>query len=93
MKITLNLSKHCIQTEARLLHDGFVSQYFKSGTDKALLEEKIELIKTILEKCDFGYLRSAYPELCGHGNDHIVLSIDKKKRIDVIINGNNIRLF
>lgn len=90
MKIKLNLSKHCIQTEAKRLYNQSVSQYFQAAGESRQLEEKIEILKEVLEKCDFPGLRSIYPELAGNYAGKASLTIDSQKRIVILINGREI---
>ncbi len=87
MNIKLNLSKHCIETEAKKLYNQFLSQYFKADTDKERLEEQIEILKTILEQFDFPGLRSRYPELAGHHDTDIFISKNKQNQTVIIIVG------
>jgi len=93
MKIKLNLSNHCIETETKRLYNQFVSEYFKDGSDNKHLEKQIEIFKTILERCDFPSLRSRYPELAGSHTGEAILTIDKQNRIVIHINGKEIYLF
>ncbi len=93
MKIKLNLSNHCIQTEAKRLYNQSVSQFFKAGAESSRLEKKIEILKTVLEKCDFPRLRSRYPELAGSHTGEAILTIGKQNRIVIHINGKEIYLF
>jgi len=93
MKIKLNLSKHCIQTEAKRLYNQLISDYFRAGAESSRLEKKIEILKTVLEKCDFPRLRSMYPELAGNCSNDVTLSIDNHNRIVVLTNGKEIYPF
>ncbi len=90
MNIKLNLRKHCIETEIKKIYNRSVSQYFKSGTDKAQLEKQIDLLKTFLEKSDFSYLRSTYPELAGHSDADVTLKTDGQDRIIILLDDKKI---
>lgn len=66
MKITLNLSKHCIETEAKRIYEDSLTQYFKVFDSKRPeLEEKIEGLRNFLEYTDFNHLRSRHQALAG----------------------------
>ena len=90
MKIKLNLSQHCIETETKLLYNQAVLKYFKAN-DKGQLEKQIKILQHALKTLDFKKLRSTYPELAGHCNDHVELSADDHNQIAILINGKNIR--
>ena len=70
MKIILDLSKHCIETEIKRFYNRSVSKYFKPNADKAGLEREIEILREVLETFDFKRLRNTYPQLAGHQNDY-----------------------
>lgn len=75
LKISLDLSKHCIETELRRQHEKAISAYFKAGKDqKPKLEKTIEMIGQALETLDFSHLRSQYPALAGGTHQKVVLS-------------------
>ena len=85
--IKLDLRNHCIQTEAKRIYNQGIAQYFNSDSDKIQLEVQIEMLKTLLETCDFPRLRSKYPELAGHSHNEVALATDQRNRIVVLING------
>ena len=89
MKIKLNLSRHCIETEIKRLYNQSVLKYFKAD-DKDNIEKQIEILQHALQTLDFGKLRSAYPELTGHCDDHIELSVNDQNQIIIRINGKNL---
>lgn len=88
MNITLNLNKHCIQTEIKRQYNKLISKYFKSDLpeNRDMIGVKIDLLQHALENLDFGRLRSTYPELSGGGSDHIVLSAGSDKQLTILIN-------
>ena len=92
-KIKLNLTKHCIATELKRQYNRSISMYFKSGGDKERLEKQIRAIKKMLENCDFGRLRSVYPELAGNVEIDIFLVLEKKDRITICCNGSTLDPF
>lgn len=90
MKIKLNLTKHCIETETKRLYNRFLSQYFKPNADKKQLEGRIEILQNALERFDFARLRSAYPELAGNRRDDVALVTRKQHELILVINGKEI---
>ena len=89
MKIELNLTRHCIETETKRLYNQSVLKYFKSD-DKDQIEKQIEILQNALQTLDFGKLRSTYPELTGHCDDHVELTINDNNQIIILINGKDI---
>jgi len=89
MKIKLNLSRHCIETETKRLYNQSVLKYFKAD-DKDNIEKQIEILQHALKTLDFGKLRSTYPELNGRYDDHVELSVNDQNQIIVRINGKEI---
>ena len=89
MKIKLNLSQHCIETEIKRLYNQSVLKYFKAN-DKDRIEKQIEILQHALQTLDFGKLRSTYPELAGHRDDHVELSFNNQNQIIILINGKEI---
>ena len=90
MKIILDLSKHCIETEIKKFYNRSVSKYFKPNADKAGLEREIEILREALETFDFKRLRNAYPKLAGHHNDYAVLAVNDQNKIILLLNGKTI---
>jgi len=89
VKIKLNLSRHCIETETKRLYNQSVLKYFKAA-DKDHIEKQIVILQHALQTLDFGKLRSTYPELTGHCNDQVELSVNNQNQIIVHINGKEI---
>jgi len=76
MKIPLNISKHCIETEAKRIYEEGLKQYFKVPDSKRPeLEEKIEGLRNFLEYSDFKHLRSSHPVLAGTEGGKAVLHL------------------
>lgn len=86
MNITLDLSKHCVETEVRRLHNSAISAYFKAKKDREALEDTIALTQYALESFDFSKLRSQYPPLAGHTCLQVVLSMDDDV-VTILIDG------
>jgi len=89
MYIQLDLSKHCIETEIKKLHDQSIFQYFKSNEIRENIEERLDILQMALEELNCGKLRSTYAELAGHNNDDIRLSKEKDELV-IRINGTRI---
>ncbi|MBW2564823.1 MAG: hypothetical protein JRE29_12470 [Deltaproteobacteria bacterium] len=89
MKIKLNLSQHCIETEIKKLYNQSVLKYFKAD-DKDRIEKHLETLQHALQTLDFGKLRITYPELAGHCDDHVELSLNNQNQIIILINGKEI---
>lgn len=88
MKIEMNLSGHCIETESKHLYNKSIVEFFESSdpTDP-VLEEKIEGLKNFLEYTDFAYLRGSHPVLSGTEKGRVVINILGKNLFEVEVNG------
>jgi hypothetical protein len=74
MEILLDLSRHCIETQAKKVYEQELGRYFKAGPEnRPLLEQRIELLKNFLEGVDFGDLRARHPALSGNNPEAAVL--------------------
>lgn len=89
MKIKLNLTRHCIETEIKRLYNQSVLKYFNAD-DKDHIEKQIEILQHALQTLNFGTLRNSHPELTGHCDDQVELSADDLNQITVLINGKEI---
>ncbi len=66
MKLTLDLSNHCIETALKNAHERAVTGYFRADRSrKEELEQTIDMTQCALEQWDFGRMRSAYTPLVG----------------------------
>jgi hypothetical protein len=84
MRIDLDLSKHCVETEIKSVYHRALSAYFKAGADTAGLEQIIALTQQALERLDFGFLRSQYPPLAGHSDVPVVLAWREERPLILI---------
>lgn len=73
MKIELDLSRHCIETELKRRNNLAISRYFKADSGKENLETEIALIEKTLRTFDFQRLRSRWPLLCGGRGYRVLL--------------------
>ena len=92
MKIQLDLTKHCIETELKRRHNRLVSRYFKLKRKDLDLENKIDCIGKALNSLNFQFLRSHFSDLAGNSDKDILLSVDEKGEIHILIEGNEIDL-
>ena len=92
LKMRLDLSRHCIETEIKRIYNRKVAKYFKDDTPKQALENQIETLKNALEQLDFPYLRSHYPMLAGNGEKNIFLDVDTDGNLLIITPEEVIRL-
>ena len=74
MRIDLDLSQHCVETEIKRVYHRALSGYFKPGADTAHLERIIALTQQALEHLDFAFLRAHYPPLAGHSDVPVALA-------------------
>lgn len=95
MRIDLDLSRHCIETEMKRQYNKSISAYFKrqgsrNEQDKQALEEQIELLQQGLESFDFNRLRARYPELRGEIQAEVTLAQTAEAAPEILINGKTI---
>jgi len=88
MKITLNLSRHCIETESRCIYEESIKQYFKAPDSKRPeLEEKIEGLRNFLEYTDFNHLRSRHQALAGGSGGEAAIHLIGGDLFEIEIDG------
>ncbi|MDQ1331708.1 MAG: hypothetical protein QG578_1976 [Thermodesulfobacteriota bacterium] len=77
MKILLDLSGHCIETEAKRIYEESIREYFRAPDSmRSELEKKIEGLRNFLEYSDFNHLRSLHPSLAGADGGRAALHLD-----------------
>ena len=75
MKIRLDLSRHCIETEIKKQHNNAIAAYFKADRKaKRRLEPTVEMTGRALETLNFACLRTQYPPLAGGTSREVTLS-------------------
>ncbi len=84
VKIRLDLSRHCIETEIKRLYNRSVALYFKDQANKQELEIRIEVLKEALERLDFPFLRSRHPILSGSAGRGVFLAVDAEGDMCII---------
>ncbi|HDI59646.1 MAG TPA: hypothetical protein ENF48_04695 [Desulfobacteraceae bacterium] len=72
--ISLDLSRHCIQTATRRCYEKTLSECLRAKGESGVLERRVDLLRQALETLDFGLLRSRWPELAGGGTAVVALS-------------------
>lgn len=88
MKIPLNISKHCIETESKRIYEESIKQYFKApDSERPELEEKIEGLRNFLEYSDFNHLRSSHPVLAGREGGEAALHLLGGDLFEIEIDG------
>ena len=93
MKLHLDLTTHCIETELRRCYNKALAAYFKAGCrEKGRLEQTIELASRALETLNFAKLRTQYPALAG-GTDRQVSLSSAKAGFVITIDGQKIAVF
>ena len=90
MKIFLDLSRHCIETELKRIQNRLISDYLKLKKEDISLEKKIESIQSALLRLDFNMLRSRFPELDGRAEKEILVEFDTAGRIRIFSNSEEI---
>ena len=75
MKIHLDLTNHCIQTEVKRRHEAAISRYFKGRGNREAIEAELVLLEKALAAFDFTLLRSRWPVMSG-GDDRPVFLVD-----------------
>lgn len=75
IRLDLDLSRHCIETEIKRLHNRAISDFFRASkpSDKEAVERVVALTQLALASFDFPALRSMYPSLAGRTRARVVL--------------------
>ena len=75
MRIELDLSRHCLQTELKRQYNRAVSAYFHcSPPGRHTLALRIDMLERALRTLDFSRLRDRYSTLCGGVDTAVSLS-------------------
>ena len=90
--IELDLSKHCIATEVKRLHNRRITDYFKKRGTLSLLEDEIALLTRALEDLDLPALRGVNPLLAGGEPVRVVLSGNGDGGLFLTLNGDPVDL-
>jgi hypothetical protein len=80
MRIRLDLTRHCIETELRRRHEAAMSRYFKKPGARTSIEGELVLLEKALAAFDFGRLRSRWPVLAGGEKSAVHLTADDTGR-------------
>ncbi|MBW1990252.1 MAG: hypothetical protein JRI97_12015 [Deltaproteobacteria bacterium] len=71
-EIPLDLSRHCVETEAKIAYEKMLKQAMKTGGEGPAAEA-VERLREFLETADFAALRAADPVLAGKTGGAAVL--------------------
>jgi len=85
--ISLDLSRHCIETEIKKRYNRRLADYFKAGSDKKRIEAEIELLGACLEKAAFNDLRSRHKTLAGGSRADVKLTLRRDGQAVILIDG------
>ena len=91
-QIELDVSRHCIASEVKRLHNRRISDYFKGRGDKGVLETEILLLARALEELDLPALRGRHPRLAGGDAVAVVLSGAKEMPLALTVDGESLDL-
>ncbi len=58
VKIKLDISRHCIETEIKRMYEKKLGEYFRKKYSPHILEEEIEALSYVLQNIDFPSLRT-----------------------------------
>ncbi|MBU2488132.1 MAG: hypothetical protein KKA60_01950 [Proteobacteria bacterium] len=75
MRIGLDLSRHCVETEARRLYEKALRQALAPDGLEAWLEARVEALADFLEHADHRALRASDPVLSGAAGGKAVLVV------------------
>jgi hypothetical protein len=88
MRIPLDLSRHCIETELRRRHERAVAEALRPAADLDRLEAEIFLLRSALEGLDFRRLRADHPSLNAESQADVALEISgDRRRIQLRVDG------
>ena len=88
MPISLDLSRHCIETELRRRHDREIAAALRPGADLDRSERRIARLRAALDGLDFPRLRTAHPELRARSAAEVTLVLSESgRRISLRVNG------
>ena len=88
MEIELLLHDHCIETAAKRMYARLLAMCLKNRTvsvSESDPELQVEGLKYFLERVDFGYLRSRFPELNGFPSTRVVLKFSEMFNVPMIV--------
>jgi hypothetical protein len=94
MRIQLTLKGHCIQTAIKRHYEALLKTCLRSTPDtmnQSDLEQRIEILKTLLEHADFPALRQAHPALSGQFPADVEIVI-QDKATDARLEGDDFKL-
>jgi len=90
-ELSLDLSRHCVETAIKKRYNRALSDYFRATTERERHEKIIDLTHQALQALDFNRLRSQYAPLAGHTDAQVVLTREAD-RLSIHIDGQPVEL-
>lgn len=88
MPISLDLSRHCLETEIRRQHERTVAEALRPNADAAGTETRLVWLRSALDGLDFQRLRSDHPSLNAESQADVALEISGDlSRIQLRVDG------
>jgi len=89
--LTLDLSRHCVETEIKKRYNLAISEYFRAKSGRDQLEKIIDLTQQALQTLDFNHLRSRYAPLAGQTDAEVEL-LREQDSLSILIDGRPVEL-
>ena len=86
--LELDLTRHCIETEVRKLHERCIRDYFIKPEDRPRLEAAVDLLLETLETFDFPALRACHPALAGRTEHRVALDRGPRGTLRILVDDN-----
>jgi hypothetical protein len=91
MRISLDLSRHCIETELRRRHDRTVAEALRPSADLDRLAAEISLLRSALEGLDFPGLRAGHAALNAESRAEVDVDLSfDRRRIRLRVDGKTV---
>ena len=76
--IELDLTKHCIETEVKRIHNRLIYRYLRQKEPDPDLAHEIQVLEKTLTRLDFAMLRNTFRPLAGDTDQKVVMVVDEK---------------
>lgn len=90
IRIELDLSSGCIQTAIKKKYNRLLAACLAAEAEDGEIEEKVELLKYLLETAQFPRLRAQHPVLAGHHDADVWLSMDDGRQAVIVADNQKI---
>ncbi|MFP4031472.1 MAG: hypothetical protein ACLFTV_07920 [Desulfococcaceae bacterium] len=88
MRITLDLTRHCVETEIRRQHERTVAEALRPTAEPSAAETRLVWLRSALEGLDFPRLRSDHAALNAESRAEVALEISgDRRRIQLRLDG------